>query len=71
MNNLPNGMIPDRDNVVYYDTEKSQFYLIRWEDSGNSDIPIRIYIPNTYEKSPKQNKKYTQGEWEYANRERN
>ena len=46
MNNLPKGMIPDRDNIVYYDTEKELFYMIRWEDGGNSDIPHRIYIPN-------------------------
>ena len=45
MKNLPNGMIPDRDNIVYYDTEREQFYMIRWEDGGNDDIPIRFYIP--------------------------
>jgi hypothetical protein len=46
MNNLPDGMIPDRDNQVYYDTEKCQFYIIKWEDGGNNDYPIRYYIPN-------------------------
>lgn len=57
MQNLPGGLIPDseseakdyinhaKDNVVYYDTEKEQFYIIKWEDGGNSDIPIRHYIP--------------------------
>ena len=45
MQNLPEGMIPDMDNVVYYDTEKGQFYIIKWEYGGNNDIPIRIYIP--------------------------
>ena len=45
MKNLPSGMIPDRDNIVYYDTEREQFYMIRWEDGGNDDIPVRIYIP--------------------------
>ncbi len=35
---------PDRDNVVYYDTEKGQFYIIKWEDGGNSDTPKRYYI---------------------------
>ena len=45
MKNLPNGMIPDRDNIVYYDTEREQFYMVGWEDGGNDDIPIRIYIP--------------------------
>ena len=44
MKNLPAGMIPDRDNVVYYDTEKMQFYIIKWEDGGNRDIPVRHYI---------------------------
>ena len=44
MKNLPNGMIPDRDNIVYYDTEREQFYMIRWEDGGNDDIPIRVYL---------------------------
>lgn len=48
MKNLPEGMIPDRDNVVYYDTEKRQFYIIKWEDGGNNDIPIRIYLPKIY-----------------------
>jgi len=44
MKNLPEGMIPDRDNVVYFDTEKWQFYIIKWHDTGNADIPQRIYI---------------------------
>lgn len=44
MNGLPKGMIPDRDNVVYYDTEKNLFYMILWEDEGDRDIPRRIYI---------------------------
>ena len=46
MKNLPEGMIPDRDNVVYYDTEKQKFYIIKWEDMGTSDVPIRYYIDN-------------------------
>ena len=40
-------MIPDRDNVVYFDTidtEERRFYMIKWEDGGTRDIPIRIYI---------------------------
>ena len=45
MENLPKGMIPDRDNQVYYDTEKCQFYMIKWIDTGNNEIPERIYIP--------------------------
>ena len=45
MKKLPEGMISDKDNVVYYDTEKEQFYIIKWEDGGNNDIPIRYYIP--------------------------
>jgi hypothetical protein len=44
MNGLPKGMIPDRDNVVYYDTEKNLFYMILWEDEGDRDTPRRIYI---------------------------
>ena len=44
MQGLPKGMIPDRDNQVYYDTEKGQFYMIQWEDGGNNDIAHRIYI---------------------------
>jgi len=44
MNNLPKGMIPDHDNQVYYDTEREQFYIIRWEE-GYYDTPHRIYIP--------------------------
>jgi hypothetical protein len=46
MENLPAGMIPDRDNIVYYDTEKGKFYLIKWEDDGNNDRPVRYYIEN-------------------------
>lgn len=41
---MPKGMIPDKDNLVYYDTEKKQFYIIKWEDNGNSDTAIRYYI---------------------------
>jgi len=44
MKNLPEGMIPDRDNQVYYDTELRRFYIIEWLDGGNNDIPIRHYI---------------------------
>jgi len=44
MKNLPEGMIADRDNAVYYDTEKAQFYIIKWEDGGNNDITVRYYI---------------------------
>ena len=45
MKNLPEGMIPDRDNVVYYDTELGKFYIIKWEDDGNREIPVRYYLP--------------------------
>ena len=45
MKNLPEGMIPDRDNQVYYDTERGSFYLISWEDMGTYDRPTRHYIP--------------------------
>lgn len=44
MKNSPKDMIPDRDNVVYYDTELEKFYMIKWEDVGNRDIAYRIYI---------------------------
>ncbi len=44
MKNLPEGMVPDRDNIVYYDTEKQKFYIIKWEDTGNNDRPVRYYI---------------------------
>jgi|TARA_R110000851_G_scaffold196444_2_gene347357 hypothetical protein len=47
MKNLPDGMYADIDNAVYYDTEKGQFYIIKWEDGGNNDIAHRIYIPKT------------------------
>jgi hypothetical protein len=45
MKNLPEGMRPDRDNVVYYDTEKDKYYIIKWEDTGNGDYAKRYYIP--------------------------
>ncbi|MEK6880931.1 MAG: hypothetical protein AABY22_15025 [Nanoarchaeota archaeon] len=44
MKNLPKGMIPDKDNMVYYDTELRMFYMIEWIDTGNNDIPQRHYI---------------------------
>ena len=44
MKNLPEGMIEDRDNIVYYDTELKRFYIIKWVDNGNSDFPKRYYI---------------------------
>lgn len=44
MKNLPKDMIPDRDNVVYYDIELERFYMIKWEDQGDHEIPYRIYI---------------------------
>lgn len=44
MKNLPEGMIPDRDNQVYYDTERRKLYMIKWTDTGNSDYAERIYI---------------------------
>jgi len=53
MENLPQGMIPDRDNIVYYDTEKGQFYIIKWEEGGNSDIPTRYYIETEKKKKTK------------------
>lgn len=52
MEGLPKGMIPDRDNIVYYDTEKKAFYIIQWEDTGNNEIPNRYYIKIDV-KSPK------------------
>lgn len=45
MKGLPEGMKPDRDNQVYFDTERGQYYIISWEDVGNRDIPTRYYIP--------------------------
>lgn len=39
-------MTPDRDNQVYYDTEKGKFYIIQWIETGNNDIPKRHYIPS-------------------------
>ena len=44
MENLPEGMSPDKDNVVYFDTELQQFYMIYWADSGDHASPKRIYI---------------------------
>jgi hypothetical protein len=44
MKNLPKGMIPNRDNAVYYDTELKLFYMIEWRNGGNNDIAIRHYI---------------------------
>lgn len=45
MKNLPEGMVSDRDNQVYFDTEKNLLYMIKWEETGNNDIPHRIYLP--------------------------
>jgi NTP pyrophosphatase (non-canonical NTP hydrolase) len=43
MKNLPEGMMADHDNGVYYDTEKGEFYIIKW-DKGYYDTPNRHYI---------------------------
>ena len=45
MKNLPKGMIPNRDNQVYWDTERNQLYFIEWVDNGNGETPIRHYLP--------------------------
>jgi hypothetical protein len=45
MKNLPDGMKPDKDNAVFYDTERNQFYMIKWIETGNNDIKVRVYIP--------------------------
>jgi len=29
---------------VYFDPVKKQFYYIEWEETGNNDIPHRVYI---------------------------
>jgi len=29
---------------VYFDPERRQLYFIEWDETGNSDIPHRIYI---------------------------
>lgn len=44
MKNLPEGMIPDRDNAVYYDSEQERFYIIKWEENGNGETAFRYYI---------------------------
>jgi len=44
MKNLPEGMIPNRDNQVYFDTEKGEFYIIRWTDGGNNDYAEKFYL---------------------------
>lgn len=44
MKGLPKDMMPNRDNMVFWDTERKQLYMVRWEDGGNNDIPHRIYI---------------------------
>lgn len=49
MKGLPEGMIVDRDNVVYYDTEKQLFYMIKWRNEGDRDIAYRFYIKLTSE----------------------
>lgn len=32
------------DKPVYWDEVREQFYWIKWEETGNSDIPYRHYI---------------------------
>jgi len=44
MENLPKGMTPDKDNIVYYDPDKGLLYFIEWEETGNNDIPHRHYF---------------------------
>lgn len=47
MENLPEGMKQDRDNVVYFDTELNQFYMIYMANTEDPANPVRIYIPKT------------------------
>lgn len=44
MKNLPKDMIPDKNNVVFYDTEKGRLYIIQRVNVGNKEIPKRYYI---------------------------
>ena len=37
-------MHESQDNPVYWDDEKKMFYYIKWEYTGNNDIPHRVYI---------------------------
>jgi hypothetical protein len=57
MKNLPKGMIPDRDNIVYFDTEVGQFYFIEWVYTGNNDIPHRHHILIDSLQKPRKEKK--------------
>lgn len=52
MMRLPKGMEPDRDNVVYFDTEAFQFYIIEWVDNGNGETAKRHYIELTPPERP-------------------
>lgn len=36
-----------KDLQVYYDPIKKQFYYIVWEETGNNDIPTKVYIKVT------------------------
>lgn len=45
MDKYPIGTDADGNSPVYYDTDKSQFYIIKWEDRGNGPRPVRHYIP--------------------------
>jgi hypothetical protein len=41
---LPDGVRADRDNLVYWDPQRRQFYWIEWKDLGNRDEATRHYI---------------------------
>lgn len=64
MENLPEGMKADRDNKVYYDTEKQMFYMIHWIDTGNNEIPKRHYIDNPLVKERRRNE-YNENAFNY------
>lgn len=45
MENLPKDMVPDRDNIMYFDTGSGRPYLIKWEPKeGGGLYPVRFYI---------------------------
>lgn len=49
-----------KDKPVYYDTVKKQMYWIEWEDTGNSEIPHRHYLPQLEHKEKETQKSEVQ-----------
>ena len=41
-------MTKETEYAVYYDPGRGQMYVIKWYDTGNSEIPTRYYLRDSF-----------------------